>query len=183
MNNDKDSDNNYVQNLMESTKDLMKDRNYKKVFEILKRELKKPNASDELLPVLMSLGSISKQSGDSQTAYSIFSNIYTILSSDSKLGPNHKDVLKIKVELALSSGNIPETNRLLLEAVEECKNNDDKEIEKIVNEAYDNFLLKVPDFYKKAYTKLRNRKTKDVKITETSKEPIKTIEEIMKSFE
>ena len=111
----------HIKSIIDSTAALVRKGETKKVLKLIKDQL---NENDpQTMIMLMTLATVMKNQGKLNEAYDIYSSLYEKLKDDKKLGPNHKDVLSLLHNMALTTSSNREKNKILSHLIEVAKEN------------------------------------------------------------
>ena len=114
-------ENDKFKHIIDSTAALVRQGKTKKVLKLIKDQLNEDDPQTMIM--LTTLATILKNQGKTSEAYDIYSSVYDKLKADNKLGPDHKDVLSLLYNMALTTSSNREKNKILSHLIEVAKKN------------------------------------------------------------
>lgn len=178
-------ENDKFKHIIDSTAALVRQGKTKNVLKIIKEQLNQDDPQTMIM--LTTLATVMKNQGKTSEAYDIYSSLYDKLKADNKLGPDHKDVLSLLYNMALTTSSKRETSKILLHLIEVAKKNKYNDLLVTYYEAMKKFKESLPENQRRLYNLIEKEQgistvAPKKRVTQTVM-PVNEIDKLVVEFE
>ena len=147
-----DSEQDKIQELLKQTTTDAQSGNFKNVMKVLNEKMDMNDPTKLML--MLTLATLAEDKGRTDIAYNIFSRVYSKLSSEQMLGPEHKDVVSLCYRIGNVTNSISEAYKCFSASYEIATRNNYTELAVQIKEKLNLFMENLPHSHKSLYNKL-----------------------------